>query len=184
MTFALPILFKLDRMERRSHPAMTTTFALSTRVRLANHFVMPGRMFLERFLSQRNIILNVSAVVWNRELLLQTMASLQGELPNYRVAGDWRLYTEVCAQNARIGFVARALNHHRRHAHSATHAQRRLVQLQEVTSVHKVIRENSWRQGFIRQKQDAYAKELAHQFGLRNNKEKQMPTVVGMSSLA
>jgi len=86
-------------------------------------FVMPGRMFLERFLSQKNIILNVSAVVWNRVVLLQTLASLQDELPNYRVAGDWRLYTEVCAQDVRVGFVARALNRHRRHAESATHTR-------------------------------------------------------------
>jgi glycosyltransferase involved in cell wall biosynthesis len=139
-------------------------------------FVMPGRMFLERLLSQKNIILNVSAVVWNRDVLLQALASLRGELPSYRIAGDWRLYTEVCARNVRIGFVARALNHHRRHAESATHTQKRHAQLQEISSVHRVIRETLGDVEPIRRKQEAYVEELAHQFGLRNSKENSWPS--------
>ena len=38
-------------------------------------FVLDGKSFLERCLAERNLVLNASAVVWERETLLDALAS-------------------------------------------------------------------------------------------------------------
>lgn len=130
-------------------------------------FVMNGRDFLRRLLSHKNLILNVSAVLWRREALVEALSSLRNELRGFRVAGDWRLYTEVCARGGRIGFIAQPLNQHRRHAESATHAQARTDQLNEIAVVHKVIQDKvGVNVETISGQQAAYLKELTQQFNL------------------
>jgi glycosyltransferase involved in cell wall biosynthesis len=134
-------------------------------------FVMEGPEFLQRMISCKNVILNVSAVVWKREVLLEALASLRKDLAQYRVAGDWRIYAHICMQGARMGYIARSLNTHRRHPESATHAQARTDQLQEVAQVHSEIRRAfGGKSDFIKRRQDAYVAELAAQFGLAGNK--------------
>lgn len=82
-----------------------------------------GADFARRYLSVRNLILNVSAVVWRRDALLRALTACQGELREFRMAGDWRLYLEaLMAPDARVAYVADPLNVHRRHAQSVTHA--------------------------------------------------------------
>ena len=83
---------------------------------------MDGQSFLAGILSAKNVILNVSGVVFRREVLLAAMDSVGAELETYRVAGDWRLYAEICAAGSTIAFEARPLNGHRRHSKSVTHA--------------------------------------------------------------
>jgi hypothetical protein len=130
-------------------------------------FVMGGRDFLRRMLSQKNIILNVSAVLWKRDVLLGLLQAVKAELSDYRVAGDWRLYAEVCARGGKIGYIAQPLNRHRRHPESATHAQRRAEQLGEIRRVHDVIRKKLGdAAGVVGRKQSQYQEEIAAQFNL------------------
>ena len=88
----------------------------------AESFEMAGLEFLKRFLSVKNVLLNVSGALFRRDALIAAMAAAGDELEGYRVAGDWRLYTEICAAGGGVAFEARALNGHRRHRASVTHA--------------------------------------------------------------
>ena len=93
--------------------------------------------FVERFLSVKNLILNVSAVVWRRDALLRALDRCGEDLRGYRMAGDWRLYLEALAEpGARIAYEAEALNVHRRHAQSVTHALNADRHVAEIAQVH------------------------------------------------
>ena len=85
--------------------------------------VFTGREFARRFLAVRNLILNVSSVVWRRAALLRALDACQADLQSLRMAGDWRLYLEMLLQpGVRLAYVADPFNVHRRHASSVTHA--------------------------------------------------------------
>lgn len=96
-------------------------YARSGAGELAHDGLYPARDFAARFLAERNLILNASAVLWRRSALLDALTRCAGELDAYRLAGDWRLYLEVLGQSdGMVAWVARPLNIHRRHAASVT----------------------------------------------------------------
>lgn len=81
---------------------------------LAN-FTMQGNLFLEQFLIDRNVIPNVSAVVFKK-----TAIKNDGYLsidPEFRYCGDWMLYFKLIV-NCKIAFIAASLNHFRYHSSS------------------------------------------------------------------
>jgi hypothetical protein len=70
-------------------------------------------------------------------------------------------------EGARIGFIPKSLNVHRRHAASATHSQARNAQLNEIGQIHAVIKSLiKVPSRDVQTKQQAYIKELRDQFGL------------------
>lgn len=85
-------------------------------------FVMEGPEFAARFLAVKNVILNVSGVLFRRQALLDALEAVGGELDALRVAGDWRLYAEICLAGGRVVYDPAPLNAHRRHSTSVTHA--------------------------------------------------------------
>ncbi len=90
---------------------------------LARTEVFAAEEFVRRFLAVKNLVLNVSAVVWRRDALLRALDACGAELQQYRMAGDWRLYLEALRiPGARLAYEAQPLNVHRRHAQSVTHA--------------------------------------------------------------
>jgi glycosyltransferase involved in cell wall biosynthesis len=94
-----------------------------------------GEEFVRRFLAVRNLILNVSAVVWRRKALLDALDNCQSELRDFRMAGDWRLYLEALVQkDAKIAYIASPLNVHRRHAESVTHALKAELHIAEIAA--------------------------------------------------
>jgi hypothetical protein len=88
-----------------------------------HRFRLAGPDFLRDCLSVRNVILNVSSAVWNKKSLVGALDSVGKSLLGFKVAGDWRLYVEVCkSADCDIVYVPEALNGHRRHSTSVTHA--------------------------------------------------------------
>lgn len=85
-------------------------------------FVMEGPDFAARFLAVKNVILNVSGVLFRRQALLEALEAVGEELDSLRVAGDWRLYAEICLAGGRVVYDPRPMNAHRRHKTSVTHA--------------------------------------------------------------
>jgi len=81
-----------------------------------------GRRILEQYLAVKNIILNVSSVIFRKTALEAAMARSKDVLDEMRVAGDWRIYSEICAADGKVVYEAQALNGHRRHDNSVTHA--------------------------------------------------------------
>ena len=102
-------------------------------------FTMSGKTFLERFLAVKNIILNVSCVVFRKDALKAAIERIGTDLDDMRVAGDWRIYAEICASDSNITFEARALNGHRRHASSVTHALNKQRHMAEITGMQKTV---------------------------------------------
>lgn len=104
--------------------------------------VFEGRDFATRYLSVKNTILNVSSVLWRRESLLRALQACRGEIKQYRMAGDWRIYLECLAHpGMRIAFVADPLNVHRRHAASVTHSLKAQKHIEEIESIHRFARD-------------------------------------------
>jgi hypothetical protein len=100
--------------------------------------VFEAEEFVRRFLSVKNLVLNVSAVVWRREALLDALKACGEELRGYRMAGDWRLYLEALRPaGARVGYEAAPLNVHRRHAESVTHALNAERHVAEIARCHE-----------------------------------------------
>ena len=99
---------------------------------LAADAVLPAADVLRFCLSERNLILNASAVLWRRAALLAALDRCGPELMELRMAGDWRLYAELLAAGGTVAYVAAPLNIHRRHAQSVTHALPAERHLQEV----------------------------------------------------
>jgi glycosyltransferase involved in cell wall biosynthesis len=101
-------------------------------------FVMEGPVFLEKHLAIKNVILNVSGVVFRRDALMEALARIGDELFGYKVAGDWRIYVEICAMGGRVAYVAKPLNGHRRHRISVTHASQADRHLREIEIVQQL----------------------------------------------
>ncbi len=102
--------------------------------------LFPARDFGRAFLSERNLILNASAVVFRVQALRDSLRRCADDLSQLRAAGDWRIYVDITSHsNGQVAYLAAPLNSHRRHASSAsaTLANRDLVR--EISSVHTAI---------------------------------------------
>ncbi len=124
--------------------------------------IFPAREFARRFLGQRNLILNASAVLWKRSALLAALDRCGDELPRYRMAGDWRLYVELlAASEGYVAYVAKPLNVHRRHEGSVTHQLQGKRHRDEIARVHRAVRDRLGPDAQLKQRQAAYLRELA-----------------------
>jgi glycosyltransferase involved in cell wall biosynthesis len=132
---------------------------------LARTEVFDGLEFVSRFLSVKNLILNVSAVVWRRDVLLHCLDACWENLATLRMAGDWRLYLEALSRpGARIAYEAKPLNVHRRHAQSVTHALAAELHLDEIARCHALARTTFELPELTYARQDAYVAEVRKQF--------------------
>lgn len=118
-------------------PSYRDYYAACGAAELAGGGVFPARAFARRFLAERNLILNASAVLWRRSSLLAALDRCGQQLDLYRLAGDWHLYLELLAlSTGRVGVLSAALNVHRRHAGSVTGSLAPREQVAEVARVH------------------------------------------------
>ena len=104
---------------------------------LAEGGVFRASDFLRDCLSERNLILNVSAVLWRRTALQQALRRCGPELSSFTMAGDWRVYAEALSHGGSVAYVARPLNTHRRHDASVTHRLPVIRHLEEVARMHR-----------------------------------------------
>lgn len=126
-----------------------------------------GRDFLAKCLSERNLILNVSAVLWRRRALLEAFARLGDRLEDFRVAGDWYLYAEMLSRPAaRIAYVAEPLNRHRRHGGSVTHALGARRHVDEIAEVQRFVAGILGDDRRLKRRQASYLSEVSTQFNL------------------
>jgi glycosyltransferase involved in cell wall biosynthesis len=125
-----------------------------------------GREFLSRCMAERNVILNVSGVLWRRQALLAGLNRCGEALAKYRMAGDWLLYADILSQpGARICYVAEPLNRHRRHSSSVTHALNAKRHVEEIAAVHRVVATVVKADQKLRRRQAAYIAEVTGYLG-------------------
>jgi glycosyltransferase involved in cell wall biosynthesis len=133
---------------------------------LAQSEVFEAKEFVQSFLSVKNLILNVSSVVWRRDALLRALAACEADLAGFRMAGDWRLYLEALAlPGAKVAYEAEPLNVHRRHASSVTHALDADRHVAEIARCHAVAREVFALPEPVCASQAAYVAEVSGQLG-------------------
>ena len=107
---------------------------------LERDFVLSGPEMLRTCLSERNLVLNASAVLFRREALLAAFGRCGAELAELSVAGDWRLYVEMLHDPASlVAYVAEPLNIHRRHAGSVTHRLDAARHASEIARVRRAV---------------------------------------------
>jgi glycosyltransferase involved in cell wall biosynthesis len=132
----------IDSQGRPIWPDYQDYYLQSGASALSNDGVYPAADFARRFLVERNLILNVSGVVWRRTALRAALERCGEELEEYQLAGDWRLYVELMAASVgHVGYIAAPLNVHRRHDSSVTYAVQGDRHLGEIARMHKVIKQ-------------------------------------------
>ena len=156
---------QIDEEGRSSGDSYKEYFRIAAGDALSEDRVMAGDEFVRTCLAERNLILNVSAVVWNREALTRALESSGAELLEYKLAGDWFLYTLV-ALDGRVAYSAEALNVHRRHEGSVTGALAKEAHLAEVERIHAFLAGRLDLSDKELRRMGEYIAELREQFGL------------------
>ena len=103
--------------------------------------VHDGAGFVSRCLGERNLVMNASAVLFQRTALEGALERCR-DLETFHIAGDWRIYVELLtAPGAQVAYVVRSLNDHRRHGASATGSVASSRHLAEIVRMHHLIRD-------------------------------------------
>jgi len=147
-------------------PSYQAYYAECGAAELARDGLFEAPDFARRFLAERNLLLNVSAMLIRRASLLAALARCGRELASYRLAGDWRLYLELLAESpGRVAWVAAALNVHRRHAASVTGTITDRRHLAEIARIHAFVRARLDPDQAQRRRQDEYLRRAGRRLG-------------------
>ena len=120
---------------------------------LARDGVFEAAAFLRDALGARNLVLNVSAVLWRRTALQRALRRCGADLAGFAMAGDWRVYAEALSAGGTVAYVAEPLNIHRRHGDSVTHRLPPKAHLDEVSRMHRHLRTVLGDEPALRQRQ-------------------------------
>ena len=147
-------------------PSYQPYFATSGAASLAQDGLFDAHDFAARFLGQRNLLLNVSAMLFRRTALLAALDRCGERLAAYRLAGDWRLYLELLAgggatAGGQVAWVAAPLNRHRRHGASLTGGLEPAVHVAEIARVQADARALLGPLPGLAERQGAYLAEVA-----------------------
>ena len=136
---------------------------------MSSTFSMNGSDFVSATLAIKNVILNVSSVVFNRPALLDVFDEYSAVIQSYKVAGDWFIYTTMLSQqNAQVVYVHRSHNIHRRHATSVTHALARQRHLEEIERVQSLAAEKNQLCENVADAAERYLREVTQQLESRD----------------
>jgi glycosyltransferase involved in cell wall biosynthesis len=132
---------------------------------LSESAIFDGATFFRDYLSVKNVIMNVSSVLWRKSALDRALDGCGADLRKFQMAGDWRVYAEICSLGHRVGYEAQPLNVHRRHSNSVTHSLKRELHRDEIAIMHDLARRRLGRAA-PRDVQRAYLDEIVAQFGI------------------
>jgi glycosyltransferase involved in cell wall biosynthesis len=128
--------------------------------------IWPADEFAAKFLWERNLIPNVSAVIWRRDRLLAALAAVD-DLYGWRIAGDWRLYLAACLGGpGKIAFLQAPLNQHRRHEAGLTQSLEADLHVNEIIAMQEHAASALGLSATKRKAQHAYAAAIALQLGV------------------
>ena len=129
-------------------------------------FVMDGAEFVQRFLSVKNIIMNVSGVLWRRDAFLHALAATRAQHETMRVASDWKMYTIAALKSGEVAYLSKAMNTHRRHSQSVTHSRNADQHYAEIAQVQDFVEKEVGLTKPLRAMREAYRKEVRVYLGL------------------
>ncbi len=129
----------VDETGKQVMPSYQSYYFDSGVKELAASGIWEARTFAQRILAVRNLIPNVSAVLWRREALLAALDAVP-DIETWRLAGDWRLYLALLTgQPGSVVYLAEPLNTHRRHAGGVTQRLSPKAHTAEIAAMHKII---------------------------------------------
>lgn len=108
--------------------------------RWAQAYIAEGADEVDAALAIKNTVPNVSAVVFRRDALLETLRENIDEIASYRIAGDWITYLRVLVKG-RISFDPHSFNKHRRHIDGVTLGSAAEVHYREVVEAQRMASE-------------------------------------------
>ncbi|MFZ2266510.1 MAG: glycoside hydrolase family 99-like domain-containing protein [Azonexus sp.] len=111
--------------------------------RMASSFNIVGADLVNDALCIKNVILNVSSVLFKRASISDVFDSSLDGIVSYNVAGDWRIYCELLKpQGTKVVYCKKINNIHRRHDVSATHVLNMESHIDEISRVQDYARNN------------------------------------------
>ena len=113
----------------------------------------------------KNVIPNVSAVLFEASSLHAVLDRHIEHILTYRVAGDWLVYVLLLKQG-RVAFTPASANAHRRHQNSVTLGSYNAAQLQEIRCMQAFVASEFPVTTEQTAAGRAYVEKLAEQFGL------------------
>jgi glycosyltransferase involved in cell wall biosynthesis len=128
-------------------------------------YVNDGRKEIGECLTVKNVIPNVSGVLFRRAALEKAIADIGDELFGYKVAGDWLVYLYVLLQG-KLYYNEKPLNLHRRHADSVTKTLDASKHLHEVRQLQEIAQSLSAPTGATLAKAKAYIEFLRTYLGM------------------
>lgn len=128
-------------------------------------YVRSGSDEIANGLSVKNTIPNVSAVVFRRAELVDTLHQHIDEVLEYRVAGDWCVYVHLL-QHGSCAFEAGSYNLHRRHDESVTISRFGTAELDEIKKMQLMVRTLNPAAQAYTANANAYSETLRKQFSL------------------
>lgn len=120
---------------------------------------------IAEYLAVKNVIPNVSAVLFRREGLIAALDRIAPAMGQMRLAGDWLLYIEML-RGARAYYNAEALNRHRHHGRSVTARGRGTDTLAEIAAVQAYAASVAPVSPEVAEEAVQYRISLASRFGL------------------
>jgi len=130
-----------------------------------NDFRLEGPEFIKRAIAIRNVIMNVSSVLWDREILDESLDEIGDKLYEMSLVGDWRIYLEALGKKGRsIAYIADSLNVHRRHEGGVTQSLDAQAHLKEIEAIHTLIAEMVDADHNLITAMEEYIEELRTQF--------------------
>lgn len=82
---------------------------------LTQNFILDGKKFISNFLYQKNLIMNASATIFDKEIALK----IDKKYMNYKGSGDWLFWIEI-AEKGIVCYVNQKLNFFRKHQENTT----------------------------------------------------------------
>ena len=132
--------------------------------RWAASYVDTGAAEVSAGMAVKNVIPNVSAVVFRRAPLLDVMTTHLDEICSYRIAGDWLVYLLLLLRG-KVAFEAESLNQHRRHSRSVTLGSAAKLHYDEVERVQRAARKMFPLEDQVLNVADDYLRALRSHFG-------------------
>lgn len=129
-------------------------------------YICNGSEELAKAQAIKNTIPNVSAVIFCKSTLASVMCECADTLFKLRIAGDWLIYAHML-QQGKVGFIADALNAHRRHQSSVTASSSSNARhLAEIIFMQDYVARASQLDSHVLQQAEDYAKKIYQQFEL------------------
>lgn len=130
--------------------------------------VFKGEDFVRDHLSVKNIILNVSGVIWKKEALQTIMEANEHLFAEMNLALDWKIYVDAALKYGSVGYIHKAMNVHRRHSASVTHALKAEKHFNQIIQVQEHVAGQVRLNDKIEARRMAYRDEVADYLGLND----------------